>query len=219
MGVLQVILIIIGVTFIIGSFFATEKLSKKDLEKISLLSEAELKIVTERQLQEAKNKIETTIDDIADEISNKSERLMEKESNEKIMAISEYSDTVLESINKTHNEIMFLYSMLNDKYTELTDYVNEVSSLKGEIEQYSNSFVHEVQETEHEIKEEVTTKVEESIENTKMLPQEEKEDVLFHKDKILELYHEGISEVEIARTLALGIGAVRLVIELYNKEQ
>lgn len=36
------------------------------------------------------------------------------------MAINEYSDTVLDSINKSHNEIMFLYSMLNDKHEELT---------------------------------------------------------------------------------------------------
>ena len=36
------------------------------------------------------------------------------------MAINEYSDTVLDSINKAHNEIMFLYSMLNDKHDELT---------------------------------------------------------------------------------------------------
>jgi hypothetical protein len=33
-----------------------------------------------------------------------------EETNEKIMAISEYSDTVMENMNKTHNEIMFLYN-------------------------------------------------------------------------------------------------------------
>ncbi len=47
------------------------------------------------------------------------------------MAINEYSDTVLDSINKAHNEIMFLYSMLNDKHDELT-------RLSGDIDKASS---------------------------------------------------------------------------------
>ena len=35
------------------------------------------------------------------------ERGGEKETNEKILAISEYSDTVLTSMNKSHDEIVF----------------------------------------------------------------------------------------------------------------
>ena len=74
-------------------------------------------------VKEIKN-AELAIDGMLDEhIASKTDetkRDLEKETNSKIMAINEYSDTVLDSINKSHNEIMFLYSMLNDKHEELT---------------------------------------------------------------------------------------------------
>ena len=58
---------------------------------------------------------------------------MEKETNEKIMAISEYSDTVMENMNKTHNEIMFLYNMLNDKHTELTGLATDLQKIAANV--------------------------------------------------------------------------------------
>lgn len=67
----------------------------------------------------------------AESLGYETKRSLEKEANSKIMAINEYSDTVLDSINKAHNEIMFLYSMLNDKHDELT-------RLSGDIDKASS---------------------------------------------------------------------------------
>ena len=114
------ILLLIGVVFMIGSFFVTEKLSPSELNQIAELSEEELKRIIDRGLKNAETRIEDAIDEQVDQSSEKVDRSLEKVTNDKIMAISEYSDTVIESMNKTHNEIMFLYSMLNDKHTELT---------------------------------------------------------------------------------------------------
>ena len=58
---------------------------------------------------------------------------MEKESNEQIMQIHEYSETVMESMKKTHDEIMFLYSMLNDKHTEMTSMTGDLQRLAADI--------------------------------------------------------------------------------------
>ena len=110
MGVIEITLIIIGVIFLIGSFLVKDKLSAKDIDKISQLSEAELKVLVEKQLKNASSKIEDSINEIADENLLNIKRELDKETNSKMMAINEYSDTVLESINKSHNEIMFLYS-------------------------------------------------------------------------------------------------------------
>lgn len=216
MGILESILIVVGVVLVIGSFFVTDKLSRKDVEKIADLSEAELKVLVEKQIAQARNRIEDVADEVIEETSAKTERRMEKESNEKIMAISEYSDTVLESINKTHNEVMFLYSMLNDKYDELTGYANQLSSLKGQIDDCSRGVLDAVnsqKENQEESGKESATVREEA------LPQEDKEDSIYHKEQILFCYREGMSDVQIARKLGLGIGAVRLVIELYKGEQ
>ena len=51
------------------------------------------------------------------------------------------------------------------------------------------------------------------------LHEEEETDDANHNEKILMLCRQGMSDVEIARTLGLGLGEVRLVIGLYKGEQ
>ena len=45
----EIVLILIGVAFIGASFYVTEKLSQQDLEHISMMSEKELKKISEKQ--------------------------------------------------------------------------------------------------------------------------------------------------------------------------
>ena len=63
------------------------------------------------------------------------ERSGEKETNEKIMAISEYSDTVLSSMNKSHDEIVFLYDMLNEKQERVTELMKELTLMQSAVAQ------------------------------------------------------------------------------------
>lgn len=79
----------------------------------------------------AKKDLSDALDEEITQKQDETKRSLEKEANSKIMAINEYSDTVLDSINKAHNEIMFLYSMLNDKHDELT-------RLSGDIDKASS---------------------------------------------------------------------------------
>ena len=131
---IEILLLVIGVIFFVASFFITEKLSPGELNKIGELSNDEIQRVMERELQKVSGDIEGKVEEKVEEALVNSERSMEKECNEKIMAISEYSDTVVESMNKTHNEIMFLYSMLNDKHTELTQFSSKLQELVNELE-------------------------------------------------------------------------------------
>ena len=95
------------------------------------MSAEELKIITEKEVTAAKKDLSDALDEEITQKQDETKRRLEKEANSKIMAINEYSDTVLDSINKAHNEIMFLYSMLNDKHDELT-------RLSGDIEKASS---------------------------------------------------------------------------------
>ena len=104
-------LLLTGVVFMVGSFFITERLSPSELNKITELSKDELGRIIDGALADAKSKVEESIEAQIDASSEQVERALEKETNEKIMAISEYSDTVMENMNKTHNEIMFLYKV------------------------------------------------------------------------------------------------------------
>ena len=129
----EILLLVIGVVFYIASFFITEKLGPGELNKIGELSNGEIQRIMERELLKVTAEIEGRVEEKAEEALAKSERSMEKECNEKIMAISEYSDTIVESMNKTHNEIMFLYSMLNDKHAELTDFSAKLQGLAKDL--------------------------------------------------------------------------------------
>ena len=132
MTTLEITLILVGIVFLIGSFMVKDKLSKNDLDKIADMSAEELKVITEKEIKNAELAIDGMLDEHIASKTDETKRDLEKETNSKIMAINEYSDTVLDSINKSHNEIMFLYSMLNDKHEELT-------RLSGNIEKITLS--------------------------------------------------------------------------------
>ena len=224
MTAVEITLIIVGIVFLLVSFLVQEKLSPKDIESITNLSENELKIIVEKQLKNANDQVEDAITDVVEDKTETTKRALEKETNEKIMAIDEYSNTVLESMNKTHNEILFLYSMLNDKHTELTD-------LAAQLQQFSEQMRH----TENGVLENLALAaqdVRQKVNETKPIDENEvilaslgtdakgtEQDQINHNDRILMLHQQGLSDVEIARELGLGLGEVKLVIGLFKGEE
>jgi len=209
---------------VIGSFFVQEKLSQKDIEEITKLSEKELKVIVERQLKNANDKIEESIEQAIDEAQEVTKREMEKETNEKIMAISEYSNTVLDSMNKTHNEILFLYNMLNDKHSDLTDLASQLQQFSDKMRSTQTEVLQNITEAAKEL--EHTQKPQRTVEpgnaeeaplRRKQIPEEKEESS--HSIGILSLHRQGMSQVEIARELGLGLGEVMLVIGLYRGEE
>lgn len=232
MTTLEITLIIIGVVFLIGSFLVKDKLSQKDLDKIADMSAQELKIITEKELKTARASIDDALDE---EIASKTEetkRELEKMTNSKIMAINEYSDTVLDSINKAHNEIMFLYSMLNDKHDELTQLSNNIEKISAHtrktFEPLDNKDIESVpvqtiaQQSAlsrfaaiQPDSDDVTASAEATPVNT--VDEEPESSDINHNNDILSLHKSGESNVEIAKKLGLGMGEVKLVIDLYEE--
>ncbi len=135
MTVVEIILLIVGMLFILASFWVTEKLSPEELEHISELSKEEMGVMLRHELDRSKQKVVDMVEDTIDASKEQTERSLEKQTNEKIMAINEYSDTVFEKMNKTHNEIMFLYSMLNDKHSELTSFSSDLAQKLQDFKQ------------------------------------------------------------------------------------
>lgn len=135
MTAVEVILILIGVVFLLGSFFVTEKLTPTEISRVAELSEDELRIVMDREMGVASAKISDMVDNTVDLSMDKIQRSMEKESNEKIMAISEYSDSVMEKLKKINNEVTFLYSMLGDKHNELNEAMAQLNELLLECQE------------------------------------------------------------------------------------
>jgi len=225
MVAVEIILIIVGVVFLIGSFFITEKLSQKDLDQITMMSEADLKSIAEKQLKEVKSQVEISAEEIIDESLEIVKRGLEKETNKKIMAVSEYSDTVLEQINKTHNEIIFLYSMLNDKHAETAALVGNMQKYAKQIREFDMDTAmaklgtvtdNKVTAEKKVVEDASISNIEETdtecIENVKS---DDKLDGLGKNERILALHQEGMNEVEIAKMLNCGLGEIRLVLGLY----
>lgn len=230
------ILLLIGVVFMIGSFFVTEKLSPSELNQIAELSEEELKRIIDRGLKNAETRIEDAIDEQVDQSSEKVDRSLEKVTNDKIMAISEYSDTVIESMNKTHNEIMFLYSMLNDKHTELTGMAADLQRLAADVRSLEEKAPLTAPQATPERAAAVSAasavtlvpveKADTTGRETAAAPAEQKEEMPETEEtkqeglhaEILKLKKLGMTEVQIAKKLGIGIGEVRLVNGLYRGE-
>ena len=231
---IEIVLLLVGCVFMIGSFFVAEKLSPTELNKIAELSEGELRNIITKELKNADQKIEDTIDEQLEGSVSKVERAMEQVSNEKIMAINEYSDTVIENMNKTHNEIMFLYNMLNDKHTELTGMTSELQRLAADVRsmQEQAASMQEMatpavaayaapQRVNLQAPEQIIAEESERVETDEIpveLAKQERAEKENHNSEILRLHGEGVNDVEIARRLGLGLGEVKLVIGLYKGE-
>ena len=218
----EILLLVIGVVFFIASFFITEKLGPGELNKIGELSNEEIKKVIERELLKASSVIEDKVGEKTEDAFLRTERSMERECNEKIREISEYSDTVIESMNKTHNEIMFLYSMLNDKHVELTDFSSRLQGLASDLKKQDEEITDHLnrQAVFEERKEEQISLVREEKKEEAFFPEENDANMDFgdvrHNDAILALHKNGKTALDIARELGLGLGEVQLVIGLYE---
>ena len=167
MTALQIVLLVIGLVFLVGSFFVSEKLSSSDLEEVKKMSQQEIKIILDKELLSAADSIEQQIQNKLDNALEDLERKSDKETNDKIMAIGEYSDTVLNSMNKSHEEIIFMYDMLNDKQERVTEITKEMQLMESAISQMEQALDDKMEQVEE--------KIQSHIELTKNPEVEEKE--------------------------------------------
>lgn len=240
MTALEIALIVIGIVCIVGSFFFTEKLSSSDIDLIKKMSEKEVKILVENELRSADEEIKNTISDKLQESVSSLEAETDRNTNEKLLSLNEYSDTVLESINKSHDEVLFMYSMLNEKQEKVTELTSELSTLESnlrgmkesvdeavrELDQRSISAAGQEQQKEDQIRQE---KIDADVRSLKEAFQsqldEEKKQMQDggasseeQNRQILQMHSEGYSEVEIAKKTGRGLGEIKLVLGLFDEE-
>ena len=219
MGAMEVFLIITAVIVIAVSFCIKEKSDKNEDEKKS--GQDEVKAVTQEMIKE---EIQNQLAMISDDMLENTEAKLDKIANQKIMAVGNYSEDVLKNIEENHNEVMFLYNMLNDKETTLKNTVRDIEAVKVSVRKMADNVENDVQGWENEIKlsqEEETVPAEDkkeqpSQETVLEMEDAEEEDQRSNNDKILELYRQGKSNIEIAKQLNLGVGEVNLVLGLFK---
>ncbi len=150
---LEIALLLVGVLFFAGSFFFVEKLSSSDMETIRGMSEKELKILLEKQLEEASGKIDRTIESKYNESLNRFDRETNRRTTEEIYSISEHADSVRETLDEkinqmreeyetfenAHKEIVFLHNMLGDKQEKVLELEKEAEKLESNLRNMKKS--------------------------------------------------------------------------------
>ena len=137
MNWLEVALLIFGAGAFAGSFLIKGKVEKEDDGQ---QVDAELvRSFIEKEMEDAKERVSEVVDETLEYAVEKTERASERISKEKIMAISEYSDTELTDINTYTQEVTFLYDMLNDKHNNLKETVKHVDKTAKEAEEAANA--------------------------------------------------------------------------------
>lgn len=224
-----ILLVIAGIICVVLSFIVSEKIDgmrngtevEFSEEMLTLLLKKSEKLVDASMQSYLENNNEEMMEDTKIELN----RLC----NEKIMAVDEFSDTVLEKINQNHSEVIFLYNMLNEKEEELKKLLAEVniaakdanvgnvnagtseakasksekhSSSKTTSKKEKNQPKQAVNEEERKVMEGLTKTQKQREANT--------------REDILSMYKKGESVTDIAQKLKMGKGEVKLIIDLYQ---
>ena len=237
---LEIGILLVGVALFAGSFFVTRKLSASDIDELKHLSEAEIKALVEAELKKASTDIDTKIEEKKEKALENFDRASDKDTNEKIMEISEYSDTVLDAMNKSHDEVMFMYSMMNEKQEKLTKMTKEMQEMESTLRYMKQGIEEKLKNLEEKnmaVKIPSTKELDEEIQKVakpsemvvsmqeelkKKLKSEEivskaaKKSAENANAAILDLHKQGFSEIEIAKKLGKGLGEVKLVLGLFH---
>lgn len=207
-----IILIIIGIVFIFVSYYFAEKFENQEPKDDIIEVPTEL-------TEEQKAQIDKLIKDYMDEQINIQlddiEAKFAEIVNQKTLALGDYAVTVNEEIEKNHNEVTFLYSMLADKQKELMTTVEMIDTYKKDIEVLvanKQVVIQAQQDAEEEELKEAISEIDQALEEV----DKEETSVDGSKDIILEMHKSGLSILDIAKHLGLGVGEVKLVVDLYR---
>lgn len=281
MEALQIVILIIGALLFTVSFFIPDK--QVNPKEIRDKEERIFKELVEKEIPNVRRMIEEAAEDSIERAKENTQRQMERLTNEKMMAINEYSDTVMSEIHKNHEEAVFLYDMLNNKHAQVKNTAAELNQVMKQSKQAqaavkSAKTKEEKKASKTSADERATAAVElvesaiaakqtekpETVEENQdaaiafepmaakelevIIPPEEMEkpskskkekkkdtteadaasaknvEIMFategneenSNDRILELHKAGKSNMAIARELGLGIGEVKLVIDLFK---
>lgn len=216
---LEIFLIIAGILIIVVSFIISEKFENSK-NSDSFGAQVDLAVISEEVVRQ---QVDIAAQNAVDETVEKTEAMLDKISTEKIMAVNDYSESVLDEINKNHEEVMFLYSMLNDKEKDIKNTIRDIENVKKTVNMIKNENISDEMQEDILIDEDK----EEIIEAVKEEKAEEQEKIenkssirinrtINNNQKILDMYKQGISNIDIAKQLNIGIGEVRLVIDLFR---
>lgn len=205
-----IVLIILGIAVIIVSCFMVDKTDKKSGEFV--LDPALNSNMTDLS-KELKQKFEETCLETTEGYLFKAENQLSQLSNEKIIAVHDFSEQVLEKIKHNHDEVVFLYKMLGEKEEEFKGLMKNADRQKKLMEE--NAALPRTADSKAAQPKKNAASVKNTADTGKTA--ENTEACGNSNQKILELYSQGFSIVDISKTLEIGQGEVKLVVDLFKE--
>lgn len=231
MTMLEIVLLLIGIICIAVSFMFSVKLDGPERTQSSGTK------LSDNQKEDIRRQITSVFNEqtalITQTVEDRTRDELERLSNQKIKEFAEYSDTVLGEINKSHNEVMFLYDMLNEKSKEVHNNIRDMQKAadkqktavdtershhapkdnpdvdKNHMEEAAMLYNAEISAAV-DVNKAVAVNMDENIQAGGT------EDGDSKRENVLKLYKHGKSVIEIAKTLGIGVGEVKLVIDLFK---
>ena len=128
MHLAEIIVLIAGAVLFTVSFFMPDKggsSARLDEEE----EKKAIKELLDEEIGNAKYQIEEAAQECVSENRDRMERALDRITNEKMSAVDEYSNTVLDQIHKNHDEVMFLYDRLNNKHAQVKNTAAELNQI------------------------------------------------------------------------------------------
>ncbi len=230
MSILEVILIIVGILIIIVSCILVDKSSANQKQMIGKSISSLEESLSEEDKKLLMDKMKELLAEVKEEAIVETDDTLSKISNEKIMAVNEFSDQILEKIKRNHEEVVFLYNMLNDKEKELKATVKEIDTSKKKVQDIleakaDSDKVSSARNMRSQPAAKPSSQEKTVVENKQEKPvvpdtTQELSTVnglnANNNSQILSLYSQGRSVIEISKLLGLGQGEVKLVIDLFK---
>lgn len=250
MEAVEIIMLLCGIAFLVLSFFVGHEKTSQHQEV------ADADLFSAEKVSEIKKNLEASIEETADDLLEDAKNKLASASNETIISVDDFSRQTLERINHNHEEVVFMYNMLQNKEEELKKSLEDIRKACDELEKKKDAIKNDsllvvpgesgieiarkkaatksVQEKQSDQKnvEKKSTKnstrrtgkdsvTQKQTSANVILPDTLGETSEITEDnktaKILELYQNKKSVLEISKTLGLGQGEVKLVIDLYGK--
>ncbi len=234
MSPVELIFVLLGIAILIASCFVGKKGDKQ--ENAILIPEE----VLEAQKQELLKYADRIYEEKSEEIVVKTDDYLSKISNEKIMAVNDFSTQILEKIDANHKEVVFLYDMLNQKEDEIKLTVQQFDHEKQEMQEVVGDIIKLTKQMKASLKKtdtsnksttvekqkkpetkKVAAKPAEPVKTTEKKPEVKTEfaetmQADRQKEEVLKLHKQGKSVLEISKAMGMGQGEVKLIIGLYG---
>ncbi len=236
MSPVEIIFVIVGIGLIVASCFLTKE--KETEATMTQLPEE----VLEFQKKEAEKLVQQILDEKTEEAVVKADDYLSKISNEKIMAVNDFTGQILERIDGNHKEVVFLYDMLNQKEEEIKQTIQKFEAEKQQMKETVDDVAKLSRQLNSKLKKLESTSEKKTPDAAKKAESKKKEtqpavrDTMIttenvsngqiefaemmspdgKKEEILKLYKQGKSILEISKSLGMGQGEVKLIIGLYG---